>query len=114
MRSQASGSSIMSAWTGSRPERTSSSNALSRLVESLPSDQMTGFSSSTSLSHTGAARAGSRASIAFRFPHSVLISPLCASSRNGCASGQLGSVFVEYRWWNTAMPVSNSGDRKSA
>jgi hypothetical protein len=33
--------------------------------------------------------------IALRLPHSVLISPLCASSRNGCASGQLGSVLVE-------------------
>ncbi len=95
IRSHASGSSIMRAWTGSRPERMSSSNALSRLAESLPSAQMTGFSCSTSRSHTGAASAGSRASIALRFPHSVLISPLWASNRNGCASGQLGSVLVE-------------------
>src|SRR5256886_12450020 len=51
----------MRACTGSRPERTSSSSALSRLVESLPSAQITGFSRSTCSSHRGEARAGSRA-----------------------------------------------------
>jgi len=85
----------MSACTGSRPERTSSSSALSRLAESLPSAQITGFRRSTLSRHSGEARTGSRARIALRLPHSVLISPLCASTRNGWASGQLGSVFVE-------------------
>lgn len=33
-----------------------------------------------------------------RLPSMVLISPLCASSRNGCANGQRGSVLVEKRW----------------
>ena len=31
----------------------------------------------------------------------LLISPLWARRRNGCASGQRGSVLVEKRWWNT-------------
>jgi len=56
---------------------------------------MTGFRRSTPSPHTGAVRAGSRARIALRFPHSVLISPLWASMRNGWASGQLDVVFVE-------------------
>jgi len=85
----------MSACTGSRPERTSSSTALSRLVESLPSAQITGFSASIASPQSGDARAGSRARMAFRLPQSVLISPLWASSRNGCASGQVGLVLVE-------------------
>ena len=64
-------------------------------MESLPSDQMTGLRRSTASPHSGEVSAGSRARIAFRFPHSVLISPLWASNRNGCARGQLGSVLVE-------------------
>ena len=81
--------------TTSRPERTSSSIALSRLAESLPSVQMTSRSRSIFSPQTGEASIGWRIVIAFRLPHSVLISPLWASSRNGCASGQLGSVLVE-------------------
>ena len=33
---------------------------------------------------------------------SVLISPLCAMTRNGWASSQLGKVFVEKREWTRA------------
>jgi hypothetical protein len=36
-----------------------------------------------------------RARIQFRLPWMVLISPLCAIMRNGCASGHDGNVFVE-------------------
>ncbi|COW34790.1 Uncharacterised protein [Mycobacterium tuberculosis] len=39
----------------------------------------------------------SRARIQFSLPVTVLISPLCAIRRNGCASGQDGKVFVENR-----------------
>lgn len=35
--------------------------------------------------------------IQFSLPVTVLISPLCAIRRNGCASGQDGKVFVENR-----------------
>ena len=69
--------------------------ALSRLAESLPSRQMTSRSRSIFSPQTGEASIGCRIVIAFRLPQSVLISPLCASSRNGWASGQLGSVLVE-------------------
>ncbi len=37
----------------------------------------------------------SRARIQLRLPRIVLISPLCAMNRYGCASGQDGNVFVE-------------------
>ncbi len=36
-----------------------------------------------------------RARIQFRLPCTVLISPLWAIIRNGCARGQDGKVFVE-------------------
>ena len=36
-----------------------------------------------------------RARIQLRLPCTVLISPLWAIIRNGCASGQDGNVFVE-------------------
>ncbi|CNH05847.1 Uncharacterised protein [Mycobacterium tuberculosis] len=39
----------------------------------------------------------SRARIQFSLPVTVLISPLCAMRRNGCASGHDGNVFVEKR-----------------
>lgn len=35
--------------------------------------------------------------IEFRLPARVLISPLCAMRRNGCARFQLGKLFVENR-----------------
>ena len=85
----------MAVWTTSRPERVSSSIALSRLAESLPSRQMTSRSRSILGPHTGEASIGCRIVIALRLPQSVLISPLWASRRNGCASGQLGRVLVE-------------------
>ena len=54
----------------------------------------------------------SRALIQLRLPRTVLISPLCAMKRNGCASGQLGNVFVENRLCTRASAVSNrSSDR---
>jgi hypothetical protein len=43
----------------------------------------------------------------------VLISPLWQSSRNGCARSQLGSVFVENRWWKIAQAVAQAGSRRS-
>src|SRR2546428_11253545 len=100
----------MSACPGSRPERTSSSSALSRLAESLPSAQITGFRRSTPSRHSGEARTGSRARMALRFPHNVLISPLCASTRNGWGRGPLGGGFVEERGGGTADRLSDGGE----
>ena len=43
-----------------------------------------------------------RERIQLRLPCSVLISPLCAMKRNGCARSQVGKVLVEKRWWARA------------
>ena len=48
------------------------------------------------------ASSASRARIQLRLPITVLISPLWAMNRNGCASGQLGKVLVENRECTTA------------
>ena len=48
----------------------------------------------------------SRARIQFRLPIAVLISPLCAIIRNGCASSQAGKVLVEKRECTTASAVA--------
>ena len=54
----------------------------------------------------------SRAVIQFRLPLTVLISPLCAMSRYGCASGQDGKVLVENRECTSARADANrSSDR---
>jgi hypothetical protein len=73
----------------------SNSRALSKLAESEPRDQMTGFNRSTRCCQTRERRLASRARIQLRLPAMVLISPLCASMRNGCASDQFGKVLVE-------------------
>ena len=44
----------------------------------------------------------SRECIQFRLPCTVLISPLWAMKRNGCARGQEGNVLVENRLCTTA------------
>ena len=93
--SHAWGIIIIDAWMGSRPDRTSSSIALSRLAESLPSAQITSRRRSILDPQTGDDSIGCRIVMAFRLPQRVLISPLCANRRNGCARGQLGSVLVE-------------------
>ena len=47
----------------------------------------------------------SRASIQPRLPRMVLISPLCASRRKGCASPQVGKVLVLKRECTNASPL---------
>ena len=51
----------------------------------------------------------SRARIQLMLPRSVLISPLCAMKRYGCASGQDGNVFVLKRWCTSASAESHVG-----
>ena len=91
----ACGRSIIIACGASRPAATSSSNMLSSDAESLCPGRTTGSSFLRSSPKSGEASEGSRAASAPRLPLSALISPLCASARNGCASSQLGNVFVE-------------------
>ena len=54
-----------------------------------------------------------RARHQFRFPRTVLISPLCAMNRNGCASGQDGNVFVENLECASASADVNLGSPRS-
>ncbi len=72
-----------------RPFRETSSTASSRLVESVPPCVRTGLHSTGSVE--------SRAAMRARLPQTVLISPLCASVRAGCARCHDGAVFVAYR-----------------
>ena len=93
--SYASGTIIISACGSDRPASTSSSSTLSKVAVSEPPARITGSSFSTSSPKSSEASCDSRARIQFRLPRTVLISPLCAISRYGWASSQLGKVFVE-------------------
>jgi len=84
---------------------------LSRLCESEPSRLTSGARSDSSTS--GDLYFPERAQTQLRLPLIVLISPLCASMRNGWARRQRGSVLVEKRWWNTAAQALSSGWEKS-
>ena len=70
---------------------------LSRLDESEPSVLTSGASDCKS-GNRGESSFEVRALDQLRFPSIVLISPLCANIRNGCASGHRGKVLVEKRW----------------
>jgi len=79
-----------------RPARWSSSTTSSKDAESdAPAEVMS--PSSARSPRTSERRFPWRAAIQFRFPRTVLISPLWASIRNGWASGQEGKVLVEKR-----------------
>ena len=104
---------ISSASSGLRPLRTSSSTSLSSAPESLLSPCTTGSSSAMRAPHTGAASSGSRARIHARLPSSVLISPLWASRRIGCARLHLGAVLVLKRRCSTANGLTNPGSCRS-
>ena len=73
---------------------TSISRALSIIAESLPPSTITGRRSLTSSPNNSDSNCASRAFIQLMLPRSVLISPLCEMYRKGCASDQLGNVFV--------------------
>ena len=108
----ASGIIIMTACGSDRPVRTSSSSALSKLPESLVPGSQIGNSFETS-SKTGDANIAWRATIQFTLPRSVLISPLWAMKRYGCARSQDGNVLVEKRWWTSARAETNCGSSRS-
>ena len=85
---------------------------LSRLEESDPSVFTNGSNSCRSGS-SGDASFEVRALDQLRLPSIVLISPLWASMRKGCASGHRGKVLVENRWWKTQIAVSKVGSLRS-
>lgn len=99
-----SGIMIDMAWGSDKPLMTKNSNTLSRLAESLMPGCMMGemlrMSPSVSLDSTD-----SRAFIHPRLPRMVLISPLWATMRKGCARLHVGNVLVEKRLWTMARPL---------
>ena len=86
------------------PDATKNSSTLSSEALSLISGWMIGRISSI-FGMRGEDRTLSRASIQPRLPRIVLISPLCARRRNGCARLQVGNVFVLKREWTSASPL---------
>src|SRR3546814_1007909 len=86
-----------------RPARVSSSTTLSKLAESELFGSQTGrIISSSSFENTDDSKVASPARSQFKFPFSVLISPLWAIYLNGWASFQEGNVLVEKRECTTA------------
>ena len=95
--SHASGIIISTAWGRLRPLRCSSSRTSSKFAESLASGVHTGNTRRSEPGISSVSSSASRAAIQLRLPRIVLISPLCAMYRYGCASGHDGNVFVENR-----------------
>ena len=86
------------------PDMTRNSSTLSREALSLIPGCMIGRISLISPS-IGVESTLSRASIHPRLPRMVLISPLCASRRKGCASPHVGKVLVLKRECTNANPL---------
>ena len=100
--SHASGIIISTECGSDLPPRWSSSSTSSKDAESEAPGVQIGKIRSRSPGMRSEASSASRARIQLRLPITVLISPLWAMNRNGCASGQLGNVLVENREWTTA------------
>ena len=111
--SQASGIIMSTAWGRLRPPRWSSSRTSSKLAESEASGVQIGESLLRSPGMLALASIASRACMRLRLPRTVLISPLWATKRNGCASGQDGKVLVEKRLWTIAMALVHRASRRS-
>ena len=94
------------------PPAKNSSNMLSNEDESEPVVLTNGAASFKS-GINGVANLDIRALAQSRLPLMVLISPLCAKYRKGCASGQRGNVLVEKRWWNTQILDSRRSSARS-
>ncbi len=92
---QASGTSIVLAIGALRPARTITSNTESSAAESLAPCGTIGLMSPAMSPNAPDAMRISWLFIQLTLPRSVLISPLCASIRNGCASHHCGNVLVE-------------------
>ncbi len=111
--SHASGIIISTACGRLRPPRCSSSSTWSKDAESDDPGVQTGESRLRSPGMRVLASIASRACIRLRLPRTVLISPLCATNRNGCASGHDGKVLVEKRLCTIAMALLHRSSRRS-
>ncbi len=92
--SHASGTIIIIACGRLRPLRLRSSSTSSNDAESLAPGVTIGMSGDRSPSSSDSSWDW-RARIQLRLPATVLISPLCAIMRSGCARGHDGNVLVE-------------------
>src|SRR6476619_4604649 len=103
--SHASGIIISTECGSERPPRCRSSSTSSKDAESEASGVQIGKTRSMALSSPKRSETSwdSRAAIQLRLPLTVLISPLCATERYGCASGHDGKVFVENRECTSAI-----------
>jgi hypothetical protein len=88
-----SGIIIIKACGSDRPVNTNNSKTLSKLAESLFPGSTTGNRLESDVIR-GVCIKDSCAAIHALFPLMVLISPLCAIMRNGCASSHAGNVLV--------------------
>ena len=111
--SHASGIIISTACGRLRPPRCSSSSTSSKDAESEASGVQIGESRDRSPGILALASMASRACMRLRLPRTVLISPLCATKRNGWASGQDGNVFVENRLCTIAIALMQRSSRRS-
>ena len=111
--SHASGIIISTACGRLRPPRCSSSSTSSKDAESEASGVQIGDSRLRSPGICALASIASRACMRLRLPRTVLISPLCATKRNGWASGQDGNVLVENRLCTIAIALMQRSSRRS-
>src|SRR5215468_11071781 len=104
----ASGIIIIIACASEYPPCTRNSSALSKqAVSDWPSYEI-GHSLLMSSPKCSEDTDACRAAIQLLLPRSVLISPLWAIMRYGCASDQVGNVLVEKRWCTSASALSKS------
>ncbi len=92
---------------------TRNSSTLSKTAESQPPSITIGTIFLRSSPSSAERHSASRACIQLMLPRSVLISPLWAMKRYGCASGHDGKVLVEKRWCTRASAESTSGSTTS-
>src|SRR5581483_3018410 len=111
--SHGSGIIISTACGSDRPARCSSSRHSSKLAESLSVGSTIGNNRDKSPGISAEDSIASRARIQLRLPRIVLISPLCARYRYGCANGQDGNVFVENRECTSASAEAYRGSARS-
>ena len=111
--SHASGIIISTACGSERPPRCSSSSTSSKDAESDASGEQIGNSRVRSPAMRSDSSSASRARMRLRLPRMVLISPLWATNRNGCASGHDGKVLVEKRECTSAIALSSRSSRRS-
>ena len=111
--SHASGIIISTACGRLRPPRCSSSRTWSKDAESEAVGVQIGDSRARSPGILLLASIASLACMRLRLPRTVLISPLCATNRKGCASGHDGKVFVENRLCTIAIALVHRSSRRS-